>query len=335
MSTRRSVLADIRYKNFQPTANAGLWLQKFLNSSSDDDKDAKRRLVQEVASIPESKAYEFFYKQWCEALERQGAKSRLAMVSGRMIVGLGEESILETSVTLHRTYGVPYIPGSALKGLAASYARQQIEGQNWRKDNDYYKTVFGDTETAGYITFFDALYIPKSGYKGQALYMDVLTVHHQQYYQDASVPPSDWDNPVPVPFLSATGKYMIALAAPAGCEVWMERTFEIIEAALLDLGIGAKTSSGYGRLKFEPAPLDADQQKADELIRDIENFPMNKVAGEIGQLVNRWRNLKVSKPHRRRVAEAILKKNHDAGRDRATRDKSWYKELAAAIRQTE
>jgi CRISPR-associated protein Cmr6 len=334
MSTRRSVLTDITYKRFQPTANAGLWLQKFLDSSGDDDKNAKRQLVLEVASIPESKTYQAFYKQWCNALKNRGAKTRLATVSGRMIVGLGDESVLETSVTLHRTYGMPYIPGSALKGLAASYARQQIEGQNWSKDNDYYKTVFGDTETAGYITFFDALYVPESGYKGQALYTDVLTAHHQQYYQDASAPPADWDNPIPVPFLSATGKYLIALSTSEGCETWLERTFWILEAALLDFGVGAKTSSGYGRLKLEPAPVDADRHKADELIKDIERFPLSKIPNEISLLVDRWRNLKVSEPHKQRVAEAILKKNRDAGRDRATRDKPWYKELTATIRRT-
>jgi CRISPR-associated protein Cmr6 len=335
MSTRRSALAGIKHGDFQQTANAGLWLQKFLDCSGDDDKDARRRLVQEVATISETRVYEVFYKQWCEALEKQGAKTRMATVAGRMIVGLGDESVLEASVTLHSTYGVPYIPGSALKGLAASYARQQLEGKEWGKDNDYYKTVFGDTKSAGYITFFDALYIPKTGYKGRALHMDILTVHHQQYYQDASVPPADWDNPVPVPFLSATGKYLIALTAPEGCEAWLEGTFQILESALLDSGIGAKTSSGYGRLKLEPAPIDADRQKADELIRDIEKFPLSKVPNEISQLVDRWRNLKVSEAHKRRVAEAILKKNRDAGRDRATRDRPWYKELAATIRPTD
>ncbi len=40
----------------------------------------------------------------------------------RLVVGLGDESVYETSIRLHRNYGVPYIPGSALKGVAKHYA---------------------------------------------------------------------------------------------------------------------------------------------------------------------------------------------------------------------
>jgi len=35
----------------------------------------------------------------------------------RMVVGLGGESVYETSMTLHHIYGFPYIPGSAIKGV--------------------------------------------------------------------------------------------------------------------------------------------------------------------------------------------------------------------------
>lgn len=40
----------------------------------------------------------------------------------RLVVGLGDESVYETSIRLHRNYGVPYIPGSALKGVAKHYS---------------------------------------------------------------------------------------------------------------------------------------------------------------------------------------------------------------------
>jgi len=39
----------------------------------------------------------------------------------RLIVGLGNESIYETSMTLHHIYGFPYIPGSAIKGVTRNY----------------------------------------------------------------------------------------------------------------------------------------------------------------------------------------------------------------------
>lgn len=42
-------------------------------------------------------------------------------VDWRLVVGLGSASVYETSLTLHHIYGVPFIPGSALKGAARSY----------------------------------------------------------------------------------------------------------------------------------------------------------------------------------------------------------------------
>jgi len=44
-----------------------------------------------------------------------------AVVNWRMIVGLGSAHVDETSMTLHHTYGVPYIPSSAIKGSLRNY----------------------------------------------------------------------------------------------------------------------------------------------------------------------------------------------------------------------
>jgi CRISPR type III-B/RAMP module RAMP protein Cmr6 len=198
-----------------------------------------------------------YFKRWKKMLCEFGAKPYEAQVKGRMAVGLGCESIMETSISLHRTYGVPYIPGSALKGLAANYARLYLD-TDWNANGEYYKIVFGNTDDSGYITFFDALYVPGSGHlnsdkKEQALYPDVITVHHQEYYQGGTKIPKDSDNPNPVPFLSATGTYLIALAAPdlEQADAWIAVTFQVLANALETLGIGAKTSSGYGRMKLE------------------------------------------------------------------------------------
>ena len=43
-------------------------------------------------------------------------------VDWRMVVGLGAENVHKTSMTLHHIYGIPYIPGSALKGIARDAA---------------------------------------------------------------------------------------------------------------------------------------------------------------------------------------------------------------------
>jgi CRISPR-associated protein Cmr6 len=45
-----------------------------------------------------------------------------AKADWRMVVGLGAENVHETSMALHHIYGIPYIPGSALKGIARDAA---------------------------------------------------------------------------------------------------------------------------------------------------------------------------------------------------------------------
>lgn len=233
--------------------HAGLWLDKYLDDRI-DEKERKSRLVLDVAEIAEPKVYAAFFERWKKALADAGvveAAMREAEVRGRMIVGLGSEAVLETSITLHRTYGVPVIPGSALKGLASSYARRRLEGDGWRKGGKDHTILFGNTESAGYVTFFDALYVPGSGFrKGatpQALWPDVITVHHPKYYM-GDEPPADWDSPTPVYLLSATGRYLIALGGP---EEWVNAALSILDLALAEEGIGAKTSSGYGRMRIE------------------------------------------------------------------------------------
>jgi CRISPR-associated protein Cmr6 len=131
--------------------------------------------------------------------------------------------------------------------------------------NQAYKVIFGDTDDAGYITFFDALYIPakNKSMDDKPLQPDIITVHHQEYYQHRSTAaPADWDSPIPVPFLCATGSYLVALAAPdikdeTERAQWLSSTGALLKAALKSMGIGAKTSSGYGRMKLEELLLSA------------------------------------------------------------------------------
>lgn len=254
----KSVPANTEY-------HAGLWLDKFLKDDfkgSTTESSAKEKLVSEAARMRMPKAYEAFYERWERSLQEICGKKnvRKAHTLGRLAVNLGAESVLETSIALHRTYGAPYIPGSALKGLAAHYVTTYLhKDPRWEKGKgDGYVTLFGTTEEAGFITFYDALYVPESGKDRKALWKDVITVHHPDYYQGKKpayapdldlAPPADWDSPTPIPFLTATGGFLIALAGPN--DKWVDAAFDILELALAREGIGAKTNSGYGRMEFD------------------------------------------------------------------------------------
>jgi CRISPR-associated protein Cmr6 len=258
MNYRRKNLVALEANDFRST-NAGLWLDKYFGDPNPKLKkeDLKRVLVKQTSQIIVPTVYHEFFKRWERMLDNEhyDAKCKEIEINGRMAVGLGGDSVIETHITLHRTYGVPYIPGSALKGLALRYAWNRLEKSKDEWTREHTQTLFGcdekGKEAAGFVTFFDALYVPKPNAVNRPLAPDVMTVHHSDYYNDGTKPPADWDDPTPVSFLSATGKYLLAVAAPDAPE-WREVTLTILEKALDEEGIGAKTSSGYGRMQHIP-----------------------------------------------------------------------------------
>lgn len=252
-SSRRTSLPQVPASAVE---HAGLWLERFLPAQPERDKPVERSPqadhIADAARIREPVLYRPAFARWERALAAAGATVRTGVVEGRVVVGLGAESVLETAITLHRAYGVPYIPGTALKGMAAAYARRFLEGP-WARGGEAYRVLFGEgghAGQAGYVTFYDALYIPGSGSGGRPLDPDVLTVHHADYYMRGAKPPADWDSPNPVAFMSATGHYLLALSGPN--DAWVGRAFELLTAALAEVGVGAKTASGYGRMAVRP-----------------------------------------------------------------------------------
>jgi CRISPR type III-B/RAMP module RAMP protein Cmr6 len=326
MSSRRDVLSTIDLKTLSDP-NAGLCLDKFIANLEREDKESRSKLAKQVARIQSPEIYGSFYKNWEGFLAEIGAATRQARIKNRLAVGLGSNGVLETSVTLNRTYGVPYIPGSAIKGLGAAFARQYC-GAEWQIGQPFYRIIFGANDEAGYVTFFDALYEPGSGHDRKPLHFDVMTVHHRGYYEGKDQPPADWDDPNPVPFISATGKYLIAMAAPEGCENWRDLAFEIVERALAHEGVGGKTSSGYGRAIFDAAPVDPELTQVDQMLRRIKSIPSDKLPGELGEQVNNLGRSQLREENKRKVAQLILKRISEAGKQRKKfEEKPWFAEI--------
>lgn len=271
MSSRRAILQTTAKTN---STHVGLWLDKFLSEQpkpgpapQDEDKakPPDTVLVAECSAIPEPTDYPRQFDRWLATLHHIGAKPRLATVNGRLAIGLGNETVIETGATIHQTYGVPIIRGSALKGLASAYSRQQLQETIWQKGSLAHNTLFGSTDSAGFVTFFDAL--PQPG--TWKLHPDIITVHHPDYYRGTDTPPADWDNPTPIPFLTVTGNFLVALYAP-DAPLWADVGYGILGKALSEMGIGAKTSSGYGRLSLRANPMEPPfQLQAGALVRAI------------------------------------------------------------------
>ncbi len=85
--------------------------------------------------------YSKFFRNLNELFNSTKAETFTLRTKSRLVVGLGDESVYETSIRLHRNYGVPYIPGSALKGVAKHYAILNLANQLLKNsgDKDFFK----------------------------------------------------------------------------------------------------------------------------------------------------------------------------------------------------
>jgi CRISPR-associated protein Cmr6 len=223
----------------EQSAHPGLLLSRFLQVPVTDDEHPKERfnLFRAIQTAQKNTALQTIYLlafQRRQYFLRETVQASLT-VQGRLIVGLGGENILETSITLHHTYGIPIIPGSALKGLAAHYCdqvwgvkqpefkqevRSQEDGQEKKRPGIYHQILFGTTEDSGHIIFHDAWMTPESlTAPNQGLVLDVMTPHHGGYYmadsKEDSTAPTDCDSPKPVTFLSVAGTFHIAVSCDA------------------------------------------------------------------------------------------------------------------------
>lgn len=241
MSSRRRKLAS--FKGGQ-SSHGGLWFDKFL-LNQEDSKNTYPQLIDETIKIIQTQKahYKLFYDRWLNSLIKIGVKPQVAHISSRVSIGLGNASTIETGVSLHRTYGVPFIPGSAIKGLTRHFATEHLSGP-WGNDGDAFQTVFGSQESAGYITFYDALPDPDN-FK---MISEIMTVHHPHYYRGERSVPAAWDDPTPISFMAFTGNFLLALHSPAA-PGWEQSVYGMVDMAFQEKGIGAKTSSGFGRAR--------------------------------------------------------------------------------------
>jgi CRISPR/Cas system CMR subunit Cmr6 (Cas7 group RAMP superfamily) len=193
------------------------------------------------------------------ALAASGTVSVVTLVvrpMGAVVTGTGAGGIRNVGIDLHGTYGWPVLPGTALKGVAHSFARDETD-----IPADMIAAVFGTapsggddggTARAGAVTFLDTL--PGPG--GVAVDEHVLSPHTRGYRtggndddQDADAgsgpkPPGEYINPVPIPFLVLTGGvFHIHLVGP---QPEVGQAAALLKEGLSEIGLGAKTTSGYG-----------------------------------------------------------------------------------------
>lgn len=162
----------------------------------------------------------------------------------RLIVGIGSESVYETSITLHHVYGIPYIPASAIKGVTRNYViSEDFDSEEEALECQEFCDIFGSKTREGKIIFFDAFPINQI-----TLETDVMNVHYPDYYS-GKTSPTDTQNPNPIFFLTVGKETKFCLRFGVKSKEYgylLNMAETCLTNALQQRGLGAKTAVGYG-----------------------------------------------------------------------------------------
>ena len=287
-----------KLQNLRPDplpAHVGLWLDRCLfepkaSEDAPDDHPGRRALyasaieaLDPVAEPPALTHYRTLFAAW-ERLARTdhpGVLGRVCEVRARSRVLLHPNSgasVTDGGILLHHSYGVPYLPGTALKGLCRAFADRLQEETGGKIDSPngavlpegWIDRLFGHLPCQGdrggeasLCDFWDALWVPpEPGSPGaeSPLALDVVNPHHGAYYSKSSpgqdgerVPPKESDPPIPTHRLTIRpgARFLVRIesADDPAFGAWLDWILTALLLPALDNeGIGTRTTSGYGRL---------------------------------------------------------------------------------------
>lgn len=180
--------------------------------------------------------------------------------------GLGNEHPLENGFSFLNPYGLPYLPGSGVKGVVRQ-AAFELAGGKWGDTKGWCKdmidVLFGydssNTRCRGALAFWDV--VPQI--EDKSLAVEIMTPHQTEYYK-GNQSPHDSGSPIPIPFLTvppgssfafhvACDHRLLRMAQDqdlAESGRWKVLLGSAFEHAFEWLGFGAKTAVGYGAMRL-------------------------------------------------------------------------------------
>lgn len=217
-------------------------------------------------------------KRFSAIIHLENKECRTRVLSGKLhepvIHGLGGGETGEVSITIHPIYGIPYIPGSSLKGVVRHwFIKAYFDGREKKfLDEDGQmaeigRFVFGAENQKAAVQFHDILIYEKAQIR-----FDTMTPHFAKYYsgKEHAVPDGS-EEPIPIPFYT-----ILVPEVEIFFSVQIQKKYDPVllgkvvaqwtEKALTQWGIGAKTSSGYGLFK---KVTDVTEQKIEAKLAEI------------------------------------------------------------------
>lgn len=269
-----SRVASLLHEVPVPDRHPGLHLDKL---SPPGDQKAQRLAIEKVCNAARSEALlRDLSSRRAAVLDGLRAQRFQATTTGPLTLHLARASGLENAgIHLHPVYGFVCLPGSGLKGMARAWAETiWIESQDDRVAAwDRIRAVFGWSPATDARKSWqpDGVQAPVGSRTGAVIFhdawpttwprleADIVNNHHAQYYEGKG-DPGDWEDPIPVYFLTVPAGAIFDFAVSprtaaddAGARL-AELALEWLRGALAHEGAGAKTNAGYGRFRLKDVP---------------------------------------------------------------------------------
>lgn len=225
---------------------------------------ASRRLPTDIVSQKLKQT-----QQFAEMLSQRGAQVVYAELGGRLIINLSDSLIQNAGICLDRHTGLPYIPGSAVKGVTRHVALDHLRKGDLSISD--FVAIFGSAESdfkkSGELSkFADSLekgaVVRKGGIDFLAAYpfgrepqiaVDIVNVHRPDYYGSGNTADLAKERPRPNTFPTVDCGARFAFCAvknAIGIDLELfKRVRDFLVEAITIHGIGGKTGSGYGWFK--------------------------------------------------------------------------------------
>lgn len=244
------------------SAHPGLLIQRgwtdFVQTNAENGgENGKAQHLARIAGLPTPPIYTHAYQRWeSRTSKHKECRGFKLKIDGRLLIGLSSGGALETGCAVSHTHGMPYLPGSSVKGVVRAYAQTMLKDSPQVVSELFgLRTDPGDSEMlSGLMTFHDAWWVPDSSSNKKPFVLDIVTTHHPEYYgNEGNTPASDLDSPVPNNLIGVHGEFYFVIQGP---ENLLDITEKLLHEALISRGVGAKTRAGYGYFIDENQTMD-------------------------------------------------------------------------------
>lgn len=268
-----------------------VWKEGLKEDKKDKELEQKARASYLAAAVSRSQPALAFSsrKNWLQQLAADpGAELVVARLGARLIVNQAASVLENAGLALDRNFGIPYISGSAVKGVTRSWAVEAAKGGNVAWPEVF--AVFGwgqaehdqellcrarvptrvrEASFAGLVAF-----LPAFPLQAAPLALDIVNCHHRNYYSSGKAERAlDVELPVPnvFPTVEAGAEFFFVVrpASTVGRSKTVQEWLSLAEnfnpaktargwlvQALQDHGLGAKTAAGYGWFEVDEAAGD-------------------------------------------------------------------------------